>query len=77
MKLSFAYISAFLVTILVNAANAVPTADPAVATTAATVATKAAARLFGAQRKLRGKCENLDSFRFEGDATKTCDSFVA
>ena len=69
MELSSAYISAFLVTILVNAANAVPTAGPAVATTAATVATKAAARLLGAQRELRGKCENLDSFRFEGDAT--------
>ena len=41
---------------------------------AATVVTKAAARLFG---ELRGKCENSDAFRFEGDGTKTCDSFVA
>jgi len=77
MKLSFAYISAFFVTILVNAANAVPTAGPAVATTAATVATKAATRLFGAQRELRGDCENLDSFRYDGDETLTCDTFVA
>ncbi|OEU07703.1 hypothetical protein FRACYDRAFT_250726 [Fragilariopsis cylindrus CCMP1102] len=77
MKLSFAYISAFLVFILVNAANAVPTAGPVVASLAARVATKAAARLFGAQRELRGDCENSDSFQFDGDATKTCDLFVA
>jgi len=38
---------------------------------------KSAARLFGAQRELRGDCENLDAFFFDGDATKTCDDYVA
>jgi len=38
---------------------------------------KSAARLFGAHRELRGDCENLDAFFFDGDATKTCDDYVA